>query len=293
MASYVWIGTTSAAFGTSTNWSPNGTPTTGDTIVFDGRATRDLDGSNQSAITLASMQVYDNFGYAIGSTAASLRIGATECRIGIPSPSGTGGQGPTRVVLDFGSVQTTCAVYSSGTGGDTGGLETILLAGTNASNALEVFGGNVGVGRASPAQASTFASINVVAGELTLGSNCTLTNVTVIGGNLLTESRVPTTLKISGGVVTTTGTWAGPIGTTDLLGGSLFANHRASGDDLTTVNLLGGTLSLTGNTTAFTINALNLRAGTINVFSSGQLTATAVTLDLEPGSYNLTHSSQA
>jgi hypothetical protein len=260
---------------TASNWSTLTVPVTSDNVTFDGRsATAILYGLNQSAVTLATLNVKQANTFNIGTTKAALRIGATACTIGEPATDGSRSTGASIINIDFGTVQTTTRVANTRNAGSVG-LEPVMLKGTHAANAITVEGGIVGIATNIPGQTSTVVTLVVEAGTVKCGSGCTLTTITQLGGKLYVNSAV-TTLTLNGGEVFTNGDWL--LTTLTATGGTAHLEHRRSGDEITTLNLRGGTADFSDNTTAATVNALSFRSGTL-IAPSGGLTLTATTLD--------------
>jgi len=78
MADTSWTGIVSGAFGTAGNWT-NGVPGNGDTAIFTGSlARRKVDGSDQTAITLAQLVVDDSYAFGIASSGSPLKIHADQ-----------------------------------------------------------------------------------------------------------------------------------------------------------------------------------------------------------------------
>lgn len=257
MASKTWLGTTDAAFGTSGNWSPSGAPTTGDDVVFDGRSIRAIDGSDQSAITLASLRIYKSCSTDIGSVATPLKIGATICQIGVDTDGATGASGPSLIALDFYSIQTTVSVFDgTRTTAATGATNAVMLRGTHASNVLTVYGGSVGVGMFVLNEATTFATIHVhgSTSRVTIGAGVTLTtlNQTTDGSRVFLNCAA-TTINQDGGTLETRGT--GAITTVNALG-TFTSNSTGT---ITTLNVSeSGLADLAKSPAARTITNCNL-----------------------------------
>lgn len=209
---HVWIGTTSTAFGTTTNWLAGSVPVTGDTVTIDGRAQNDLAGSDQSAITLAALRVVSSCTKRVGTNSAGtvtpLKIGATLCDINLPSEGGNTGSGPPTCALDFAAILMTTTVWDGRDSGESG-FSCILLRGTNASNKVVVKGkASVGIATITPGEATTVVELDInETSNVTVGYGVTLTTVNQTGGTGLINSAF-TTLNQTGGKLTTRGTGA-------------------------------------------------------------------------------------
>lgn len=269
MADYVWIGTTSSAFGTSTNWSPTGVPTTGDTITFDGRAIAALTGGNQSSITLTRITQFQSCSYDVGSIANPLLISATTVEIGVPPEDGTSGSG-AEFHLVTGSNATSVTVYNSKSTG-TSGKAPILIRGINASNKLQVRGGLVAIAEDAPGTSATFSEVTVVgsSAKVTIGSGVTLTTVYQSDGNILLKCAA-TTVTQTGGQLATKG--SGAI-TTANVGGTAVLNATGT---ITNLNVnAGGSADFSQTTDARTVtNPKVYGSGKINADNGKTLSVT-------------------
>lgn len=270
-----WLGTLTGVFGTAGNWS-NGVPVTGDTAIFDQDATGDLAGSDQSAITLAAMIVYQGFLKSIGTTATPLKIASTLVQIGLQVDPAAQGGGAHRVVLDLHTVQTTVVVYNTGSSTPDTGLENVRIKGAHASNALYVLGGSVGVGTNKVDDTAQFPTMACSGGRLNVGGGVTMTTLTYNGnaqGNIFSGL---TTLTLNGQAkVASYGDYA--ITTVTLNGGDFLCNHRKnSGASITTLNQQGGNIDVSADPRALTVTTLNRGAGTFKRFSNTQVTITTL-----------------
>ena len=70
MATYTWVGTTSGDFSVNTNFSPNGNPADGDTVIIDGAVSINA-GLDQSSINLAALYIRETYTGQIGLSAGS------------------------------------------------------------------------------------------------------------------------------------------------------------------------------------------------------------------------------
>lgn len=197
--SYYWTGATDGAFSTAGNWTPSGPPTTGDTAIFDGRSTRALVGSDESAATLAALKIYDSCRYDIGSSSTRLKIKSTLVDIGLPSGDGSTAT-PGQVHLDLSTAATTVVVWKTVLTG-TGGIEPCTITATHTSNAMTVGGSSiVGIATAAPSDTSTFPAIviNGISSRCRIGSGVTTTTVTQYAGDTVLRAACTTLNGISG-----------------------------------------------------------------------------------------------
>lgn len=231
---------------TSENWNSNTVPETGDTVYIGDTNVSILYGLDQSAITLAALNIEQTFTGDIGlprlntdgATAYSeyrdqyLKIGATLLNIGDKQ-----GDGSERIKINLGSVQTTVLITNSGDSPD-GNTPAILLLGTHASNVININRGILGVAY-YPTEVATVATLRQAffdnaADDTTvyLGSGVTVTDIVKSGG-VLDVNSATTTFKQSAG---TTTIHAGAHAVLNILAGLL--NYNSTGT-LSAVNLSG------------------------------------------------------
>lgn len=261
------------------NWSDGAVPATGDSVTLDGRGGAGvLYSLGQSAVTLANLNIDRAFIFAVGTTALALKISATAWRIGQAPSDGSSPSGSTLINLDFGSNQFTGRMIGSNNTG-TSGLPTVNIAGTHASNAINMSGGVLGVATAKPAQASTIASASISGGKLTVGSNVTWTTLTNSGGTLAVNGGSSSgTITNYSGTLITEGTAL--IGAIAGYGGTIQPNHRVSASaSLTNFNALGAAWDFSGNEAAITMTDTTLRSGSIRTASPSQITFGTITFD--------------
>jgi hypothetical protein len=172
-----------------------------------------------------------------------LEVGATAVRIGEGR-----GQGSSGLRLNLLSAQTSVQVFATGNSSDTD-YAALQIIGTNASNVLQVFGGQVDVAM-QPGQVATFATVTVSGGQVRFGSGVTLTTVEANGDSSVEVRSAATTLRSQGG---------GRI-------------YKLGAGAVTTVDVGGGTFELAA---AGTIGTLTVRAG--KTFDASKLT-TSVTI---------------
>lgn len=135
---------------TAGNWLPSGVPANGDDVRFEIGNVPCLYGLSQSSVTLASLNIAMSYTGKIGlnrvNTLGYLEYRTTELTIGASSILiGYGaGSGPSKVALNNGSVQAALEIRDSG-GSSESGIPCVTWRGTNTSNALQIYGGDVGI----------------------------------------------------------------------------------------------------------------------------------------------------
>lgn len=257
-----WISTSSTDWNTAANWSSGTVPVSGDTVVFANNSVNVDTNLNQSAVTLAALYIYQSYTGAIGkSDGTYLAIGATAVRIGDPGNSPTTPNGSGRLLLNFGTVQTTVVVVNTSQTSTDTAFAPLLMKGTHASNKLVVYSGRVESATRFAGDVSTWSEVDVQAGgasapTVLLGTGCTLTTINQNAGTLTVNSAA-TTVTLSSGTLTTQG--SGAI-TTLTVGGIAKLNSTGT---ITTLNALGGgTADFSGDAQAKTVTTLKAYKGT-------------------------------
>lgn len=279
------------------NWSANGAPANGDTIVFDSGSV-DVRWGLGIAIQPAIINVFKTYTGNIGLPEINTDNSSKPYRdyrttyLTLTDNSSTtvingelgNGQGGGRRKIDSGACDTTLNLYGRGTSVDTGMPQWLWKgSGTNTVNNV---GGDLGIailagetatvdtivtGSGASSQASTIC-----------GTGCTQTTVTLNGGNQQTNSAVTTATQNAG-------TWEHFSGTVTALtqnGGTFWVNGACTITDAT----IYGTVDLSKSAGAVTFTNAPLVYGTINdpngkaTFSAGYklMTATAKVV-LPPG----------
>lgn len=256
---------------TASNWSSAAKPVAADDVTIDARGASYsiLYGLNQSSITLTSLNTYMG-APAIGTTSYMLKISATTSNLNMPANSGTSYSGNFSA-FNFGSVVTTANVFGSGATGSNG-LQPVVLAGTHASNVLNLYGGICGIGVFTPGQSSTFATINAEKGTLTMGTGTGWTTLTNNGATVYLTAAGSTTLTNIAGKTTVWGT--ATLATVNAWGGTVYLNNRTT--CVTAINLNGGIIDCSGNTAVFTMTTPTVQelGGTLIMASPTQGTFT-------------------
>lgn len=249
------------------NWSTGAVPVNGDTVYIDNSAVDILYGLAQSGVTLAAMYVANSFAATIGLPernaggyeeyrAEYLSIGATILQVGSGPGTGSG-----RIKIDAGSVQTALTVFATGSGLDAD-VPALVWKGTNASNAMVVNGGSVGVA-VFGSDVATVATLVKAGGDVQFGAGVTLSGaLTQTGGALTINSAVATSLTQLGGQTVINGT--GAVAQLTMTGGQVVYNTSGT---LGGATVVGGdaTLDFSGNAVATAVT------NPIDVFQNGQL----------------------
>lgn len=271
MATPAWVGTTSSAWATGTNWSTSSAPANGDTATFDWNATRSVAGSDQSAVTLAALNILSTFtGYQFGDLATALKIKSSTVRIGDASGSSTAGAHSNRINLDLSTTATVVTVVNTATTSADAGLEPVRIKAVNSSNQLIVLGGRVGVATNAIGDVATFGEIDCIGSSavVNISSGVTLTTLRQEGGTV-NQSCGCTTIYQDGGTLNTNG--SGAI-TTIYVGGQ--ANLNSSGTVTTLEVQADGTADMLNDLRAKTITTVKLYKGATFKFNPAVHTIT-------------------
>lgn len=264
---------------TAANWSGNSVPASADDVTSNSRgiASPILYGLYQAGVTLNSLTHYMG-SPAIGTTTAALQISVTAAKSFLPATDGSNAAG-NLLNVNTGNNATAWNNYGSGNA-QASGIAPFTLAGSNASNEYNQYGGTCGIGLLTPGQSCNFPTINVAGGTLNIGSGTTWSTYTNNGGKVTLNSGSSSgTLLNEDGTTTVYG--SSKVGTVTANGGTINYNIRVSGDDITTLNMDGGTLDCSGAADALSVGTLALKkGGALSLFSPSQFTvSTAVTID--------------
>lgn len=224
----IWDGVAADnGFATATNWSSDTTPITGDTAIIPGLAassTKNIAGSNQSAILLAAFWVEPECKLNFGSRETYLQLDADYVYY---YGEGTGYlqiANSTEIWVGAGAAASSGNSYGVNLLGTANAL-LVLDPGESNSVAVAAMGG----------ETAAFTTILITTGEITLGASVTMTTLTVDGGTVTNSSDV-TTLNLNGGTFRQQKNNPTTINAT---GGRLYYN---SADVPTTVNLRKGSV---------------------------------------------------
>lgn len=241
MATRIWTGAVSTAFGTAGNWSPSGEPAAADTLVVPAMASAaepDIVGVDYTATALAGLVTEPECYAVIGTRVLPLSLDVDNVTL----------EGAGQSFLEMenavnGTDSTVIKLLNGTVGSGSGSYGTNLLGiSANGTVTMDVdvgSGNSVGVATEGT-QTAKLTTCRVASGSLVLGSAVTLTTLTVTGGTVESGSGC-TTLTVRGGQHTQSG---GTVTTVNLHGGLLVMNTTVKP---TTVNLYGGVLDLSAD----------------------------------------------
>jgi len=275
MANKIWLGNDSGNEGdwsVAANFLPSGVPINGDDVYLENSSQDVTAGFDQSAVTLASLNVDQTYIGKIGDADDYLKIGATKLNIGQHygpgMPAGSG-----RIKIDLGSAQSAVVVHNTGSPADSN-KPAVRLKANNASTTIEVRKGSVGV--ATETGETTTVSKIIISyvsqvnsdADVFIGPGVTLTTLDQLGGDGILECAA-TTVNAKAGTLTITG--SGIITTLNAEGATVISNSTGT---ITTCNVKGGTADFTKSAAARTVTTLKLEAGGILKYDPGVLTIT-------------------
>jgi predicted lipoprotein with Yx(FWY)xxD motif len=253
----VWTGGTDTDWSTPANWTAPTEPITGDTAIIPATTTRDIAGSDESAVDLAAWLIEAGYLGNIGSSGSELNISASLIKF-----FGSGdfyfldGAGTTdSVLINSGSMTNSIEL-----GGDTITDCTILrgtvtLAGTIGTMA------NLRIGHVTNRESDVV---------LTIAAGATAYTAVDQAGGTVTCGSAATTWNQTAGTSTFHGAIA--MTTLNLKAGSM---HYTSTGTLTTAWVYGGAvLDLTGGTK--TVTDLYLLPGSEAIYDSDLVTITTL-----------------
>lgn len=245
MANKVWVGTDSGNEGdwsVAANWSPSGVPVNTDNVIFDGTSNQAVTaGLNQSAVTLTSLFVSDDYSGAIAASGGYLQINSALVRF-----AGT------------------AAAYIDGT------LTTVNVSNTLVDSSYGLFlDGTVTTLRVSKGRVQVQASAALTTLELAGSQNgavvdigASVTGLTTIrnGKGTVTSASACTNVEQAGGSTTFS---AGAIsGEANIYGGTFTYSANAT---LAFVRVFNGAKAdFSANNNLFTVTDAEIYAGTID-----------------------------
>lgn len=223
-------------FNNAANWSGGAAPANGDTLVFDEGDVPCLYGLSTTLTTL-TIRVKEGYRGQIGlpdrnvsgepyaeyRPVALVMDGATLIEIDSSQVS--------RVRINHGTSTATILVKNSGARLDPQ-VPVILLQGSNASNAIDVIRGDVGLGYFAGQTASyptlrmSFVDNRENDSRVECGSDCSLTTIEKTGGQLTVRSNVTTLTQGQQGGVTRVE--AGAVTTLNANGGTIVYNSTGT-----------------------------------------------------------------
>jgi hypothetical protein len=270
MADKVWIGTTDGSFTTATNWLGGVAPVSGDRLIFDYRAVRDLTAAlNQSAVT-GTIVAESSFTKYVGDGTNYLQFGASSCVIG-QNTSADAGAGSARLMFDFGATANVTTIYRTADAPATTEpyVQPVRLKGGNVQ--LNVSGAsNVGFCQ-STGETGTLAALRVTAGPdgatptVEVGRGVTVTAQNINAGTVhsLSDNTAAAT-DVDGGTYNYEGTGGhttltvradstcyysgtGTAGTTEVRGGTFDCTRDGRSKTFTTFRAYAGSSLLLDN----------------------------------------------
>ncbi|MFH1370344.1 MAG: hypothetical protein ABII09_03545 [Planctomycetota bacterium] len=261
MATKIWVGTDAGNEGdwsVAANWSPSGVPTNGDDVYIENSSQVIDAGLDQSAVTLASLNINQNYTGKIGTTTAYLQIGATKCDIGYNYGPSANLVGSGRIKLDLGTAQSYTTILNSAVMATETSMPPVRIICNHASTVIEVRKGKVGIAYET-AETSTLATVAVSYvtqktsdADVYIGSGVTLTTLNQTGGDVIMGCGA-ITATCEGGTLLTYG--SGAITTLNANGGTITSNSTGT---ITTVNINGGLVDLTKAAAPRTVTTLKL-----------------------------------
>jgi len=199
------------------NWHSADTPASTDTVIFPALAaasTKDVAGEDKSAVLLANFFVEPGFACDLGSRIAPLYIDTDALTY-----AGSG-----QAFLQVDNCAGAMRILDVGAGGDGSDYGLLLLGATNALLICDSEGsGDIALGGMPNDDALTgFACTTIIVkqGNVTLGSDVTMTNLIVSGGTVTNYSGA-TTITQTGGTLHQE---AARVATLNLNGGTYYHN---------------------------------------------------------------------
>lgn len=284
MATRLWLGNVAGHEGEvdyADNYSPSGVPQTGDTLIVANTSQSlnagDLD---QSAVTLAMLQIDQTFTGEIGTAAAYYQVGATVVRIGRYDGAGNPAGSP-RLKLDLGAAQSAVTIDNASAVSTDADLPPIRLLANHASTVLTVRKGLVGLACQDRTEVSTVGTVKVdfvnnVGGDATviLGAGVTVTTVTKTGGWLALGCAATTVTQRAGTLVTD---GSGAITTLNADGGFVVGNSSGTIGTLEIQD--GAEVDLLRSTTARAVTTCKLHSGGALSYDPAVVTITTLSVE--------------
>lgn len=217
------------------NWDTGAVPIATDDVYFDNSDVSVLYGLDQSAVAITSLTIAANYTGEIGLPKTNpagyveylgdyLEVDCNTITIGRGDGTGSG-----RIKLDSGSAgPSVVKVYATGSPAESG-LEALLWKGTNATGAMEVISGSVGIA-AYGGETATLTTLDVTSGTVRCGAGLTSTTITNHLGTIFTSSNA-TTITSGGGSVDILG--SATVTNLTIEGGT--CNYRSSGTATTVI----------------------------------------------------------
>ena len=253
-------------YGVSTNWTPVGVPTTGDTVDLTNTSLDILYSLDQHTVTLANLIIDSTFTGKLGLAdnnpsgyteyrPAYLQTGATLCTIGAGS-----GANSERIKVDFYTIQTTCTIISTNTSVfDPDVTAPVLLKGSNSSNSLSITQGVVN-------SAMTLTTLNVsyhsvVSSDVILQQTGTVGTLFQTGGTINVSGNTTTCTMLAGASTLSGTATCTTLKVLTALNTPLTFYWASSGTITTGTFSAGATLNANQNLVSRTMTNCNLEAG--------------------------------
>lgn len=259
------------------NWSGGAVPSNGDTIWIDGGPSI-LYGLDLSAVTPAAIYIIGQFGsrgetFGLPKTNAASYpeyrsdYGVITCSGGTPivinCRSG-------RIKLNCGSGQAAVTVYNTGTSVEVD-RAALIWKGTSTSNTFEMLAGTAEIAPFG-GETAALATLRKSGGSVKCSVGVTtLTTVVNAAGTLSVISNIATSLTMSGGEVTISG--SATTASLVITGGT--CKYNSSGT-ITALAVGNGTLDMTGDSSAVTSTATTINPGGVIRDPQGRITHTAI-----------------
>lgn len=260
MATKTWLGTTSTAWATTTNWAEGSAPGAGDDVRIVADAVRGIAGSDQSGTAIGDFIVEEGFTYGLGDATTALKLD--------PDRFEFFGSGSTASYLDLHSAAITACI--KGTATATTGKRGLYIVGSGLTT-VSIAAGSVGIA-SRHGKTATVATVMVVGSkaDVWIGEGVTLTTLEVTAGKA--RLRCPaTTVNVDGGELLTEE--VGAITTMNVMKGSVTANSTGT---ITTANVYGGSLDFLQSGLARTVSTLKINPGGACYYDPGVMTLTAI-----------------
>ncbi|MHC4617205.1 MAG: hypothetical protein ACYTEQ_05570 [Planctomycetota bacterium] len=261
MAKKLWVGKDTGNEGdwaTAANWSPSGVPANGDDVYLRNSGQDVSAGLNQSAVTLASLNIAQSYTGKVATETAYLQIGATSVRIGYADSQDLPA-GSSRIKLDLGMPNSTVVIENCGTSADANLPPIRLLANNSTATSIQVLKGQVGIA-VGVGETSTIKYLQVgyvkqptTDADVFVGAGVTInTSVSIRGGDTILNAAAPT-ITVDNGTLTTEG--SGTVTTLNVNGGTVYPNSSGT---ITTLDIDGGTVDFTRSQVARTVTTVKL-----------------------------------
>ncbi len=288
MAIRTWVGNGDSAnpndWDNTVNWKESTVPVNGDDVYLRDSQISILDGLDQSAITLNSLNIDMTFTGLIGNDFTEfLEIASTSVVIGTNDTAKTP-QGSRRLNLDLKSGTDAIEVLNTSSSSQDLDRAPLRLIIAEAGCKIYITKGVIGIGD-EPDQTVTFDELNIADSEATysVGRSVTYADLNHQDGTGDVYSMPTASLNVEGGTVNTYGTDALPVLTVGLTG-TLNANHIGV---TAAATLNGGLLNLLDSTIPRTYTALVQKRGSTLSYDPSIVTITTYTPEQDAKGINI------